>query len=188
MTESVGYLSYGWTFIRAAEHLAEQSRTGELEVAFPDAPPTVLMAHGIELIIKSFIWHSRGEVAFPRTHDLSKLFDLARECSLSIELTASEADAFAYLNDLTGAQPYEARYLITGAKPEIPLSAWIAISRKLMDAVERVVCPQQVQNVGLRTALERLSGCAFKSLLPSPLAGEGSGMGGVHPTHYGAPA
>jgi hypothetical protein len=149
MTEPIGYLNYGWSFVRAAEHLHSASSSNQPSLGFPDAPPTVLVGHGIELMLNAYIWHRSGDEA-SFTHDLLELNEKAEKLGLN----AVDRSALEPLDRLVGGRPFEARHLLTGASSKPAIHEWFAIARRLMDQIEPELAPDRVGNVGLRTRLE----------------------------------
>lgn len=153
MTEAIGFLNYGWTFVRAGEHLLAETANGKLEVGFPDAPSCTLIGHGIELLLKSYIWHVTSKEA-DHFHDLVKLLRQCQQHRLNISLTDEQQATLDYLNHMVGKKPYRARYLETGMTTIPSYSSWSTLARSLMDLIEPVIAPDRVRNVGLRTTME----------------------------------
>ena len=152
MTEPIGYLNYGWSFLRSAEHVYSGLKSDQLNLRF-DAPAIVLVGHGFELILKAYSWHATGELVAKR-HDLCWLLGLANSNGLNLSISEPERQALCHLNLEVGGKPFRARYLETGVSPAPNIEEWLAIGRKLMDAVESVLAPDRIKNVGRSTEID----------------------------------
>jgi hypothetical protein len=155
-TTHVGLMYFGWSYVRSAEHLQLGVAIGTLKIAFDD-PIHFTIGHGIELLFKAFI-HSKlndGNALKNLGHDLVRLRKKAEDLGLVLTLSSSEGCELHRLNSSYGRWPYEVRYLVTGYKgAPLQFIELSSIARRLMDAIEPILCPDRVKNVGLQTRLE----------------------------------
>lgn len=152
MTEPIGFLNYGWSYLRSAEYVFAAVRNDNLKLSFRD-PITTLVGHSLELILKAYIWHASKKRA-PFVHNLEELMKIAVKEGLQLQLTDDERTALEHLNKLVGSCPFEARYLLTGSGAEPQFLSWLKLARRIMDEVEPAIAPDRVRNVGLRSKLE----------------------------------
>ena len=154
MTEPVGYLNSGWSYLRVAEHTYYCCEVGSLKLSILD-PVTTLVGHAIELELKSLIWHG-SKCAAPFTHDLEALFRQARKYGLNMNLSSDDSDALRLLSGEVGVAPYASRYLKTGVAIRIPYLNLFELARRMFDQIEPILLPDAVDKHGKRTLRERI--------------------------------
>ena len=147
-TTGIGLLNLGWEYVRSAEFLLISIQREQFR-ARTSEPLEFQFAHGIELLLKSYLRHMGSSLDDVRKigHDLSRLQESGRSKGLSWSIGPMETETFRALSDRHSKYCFVTRYTRTDQMnlPPIPsLEATSAVARSLMGAIQVVVSPDEV--------------------------------------------
>ena len=113
---ALGLLNYATSYMDAAEHLVFSLTNGKLRLRF-DAPVELLVGHGVEILLKSYLRSKdcSEETLRKYGHNLEGLLTPPNERGLGAATTTNELGHLQLLNQRFGKARYTVRYLVTGS-------------------------------------------------------------------------